>query len=148
MNYYRHIDTDQIQFDFVTCSQIPERYDEEISKMGGIIHRLPSRSRKPIQYMRELKKLIKKHNYKIVHIHQNSASMTMDGIVAKSCGVPVIIGHSHNIRCNVLWQHYLFKPFVNSVLTHRFACSEDAGRWVFGNKAFLLIYNIILKFFQ
>lgn len=32
MNYYRHIDTSKVQFDFITCSQTQERYDEEISK--------------------------------------------------------------------------------------------------------------------
>ena len=35
MNYYRHIDRDKVQFDFVTCSEKPERYDNEITNMGG-----------------------------------------------------------------------------------------------------------------
>lgn len=84
--------------------------------------------------MLALRKLLEQHKYKIVHIHQNSASMVMDAVVAKSCGVPIIIGHSHNTRCNIMWQHRLFKPFVNKVLTHRFACSEAAGYWIFGHR--------------
>lgn len=36
MNYYRHIDKTKIQFDFVTCSQKPERFDDEILSGGGI----------------------------------------------------------------------------------------------------------------
>lgn len=91
--------------------------------------------------MLALRKLIKQNGYKIVHIHQNSASMAMDGLVAKMCGVPVVIGHSHNIRCNVVWQHRLLKPLVNHVLTHRFACSEAAGEWVFGKRAHVDIVN-------
>ena len=35
MNYYRHIDTNKIQFDFITCSTKPERYDDEILSRGG-----------------------------------------------------------------------------------------------------------------
>lgn len=35
MNYYRHIDRDKVQFDFVTCSEKPERFDNEITNMGG-----------------------------------------------------------------------------------------------------------------
>ena len=144
MNFYRHIDKEKVQFDFITCSPSPERYDEEIILGGGNIYRLPSRSRKPLAYMLALRKLIKQNDYKIVHIHQNSASMAMDGLVAKLCGVPVVIGHSHNIRCNVLWQHRLFKPLVNHVLTHRFACSEAAGEWVFGKKAEVdVVHNAI-----
>ena len=106
MNYYRHIDTNQVQFDFISCSQSKQRYDDEIINRGGVIHRCPSRSRNPFSYMRALKKIISENKYEIVHIHQNSASMTMDARVAKSCGVKTIIGHSHNTRCNVLWQHY------------------------------------------
>ena len=94
--------------------------------------------------MLSLGKLIKQNGYKIVHIHQNSASMAMDGLVAKICGVPVVIGHSHNIRCNVVWQHRLLKPFVNHVVTHRFACSEAAGEWVFGKRAHVdVVHNAI-----
>ena len=141
MNYYRHINTEYVQFDFITCSQIPERYDNEIINRGGQIHRLPSRSRHPFAYMCELYKVIKRNDYKIVHVHQNSASMAMDGIVAKMCKVPIIIGHSHNTFCNVKWQHYMFKPIVNSVLTYRFACSERAGRWIFGDRSDINLMN-------
>ena len=102
---------------------------------------MPSRSRKPVSYMKALERVIKENQYSIVHIHQNSASMAMDGIVAKKCGVKCIIGHSHNIRCNVLWQHYLFRPIVNKVVTDRFACSEDAGIWVFKSKENVTIIN-------
>lgn len=141
MNYYRNVDRTNVQFDFITCSEKPERYDNEIQQMGGKIHRLPSRSRHPLAYMRGLRQVIKGNGYKIVHIHQNSASMAMDGIVAKMCRVPVVIGHSHNTRCNVMWQHYMFKPLVNHVLTHRFACSEAAGEWIFGNRKDVVLVN-------
>ncbi len=134
MNYYRHIDREKVQFDFVTCSEKPERYDEEIRSLGGVIYRLPSRNRHPFSYMRKLYKLIKQQHYEVVHIQQNSASMAMDAFVCKLLKVKTIIGHSHNTSCNVLWQHYLFKPFVNLFVTHRLACSEEAGRWVFGSK--------------
>ena len=35
MNYYRHVDKNKLQFDFVTCSQIPEHHDVEIVS-GGV----------------------------------------------------------------------------------------------------------------
>ena len=141
MNYYRNVDRNKVQFDFITCSDKPERYDDKILQMGGRIHRLPSRSRHPLAYMVALRQVIKENRYKIVHIHQNSASMAMDGIVSKMCGVPVVIGHAHNTRCNVMWQHNIFKPFVNHVLTHRFACSEAAGKWIFGNRKDVVVVN-------
>ncbi|MBE6607646.1 MAG: glycosyltransferase family 1 protein [Ruminococcaceae bacterium] len=141
MNYYRNIDNNQVQFDFISCSPEKQRYDDEIIEKGGKIYRLPSRNRHPFAYMRELKKIINKNKYSVIHIHQNSASMLMDAVVAKYCGVDTIIGHSHNTRCNVLWQHYLFRPFVNLFLTHRFACSSEAGKWVFGNRNDIMIFS-------
>lgn len=141
MNYYRHINREQIQFDFITCSSKPERYDEEIKQLGGRIFRLPSRSRHPLEYMKALYDVIRTYHYQIVHIHQNSASMVMDGVVARLCGVPVVIGHSHNTRCNVLWQHYLFRPFVNLLFKHRWACTTEAGKWVFGNRKVKILRN-------
>ena len=141
MNYYRNINRDEIQFDFITCSEKPERFDEEIEKMGGRIFRLPSRNKNPLGYMRALYRVIKTEKYPIVHIEQNSASMAMDALVSRLCGVKTIIGHSHSTSCNVLWQHYLFRPFVNILLTHRAACSKAAGKWVFGNKKDVLIVN-------
>lgn len=141
MNYYRHINREQIQFDFITCSPKPERYDEEINQLGGMIFRLPSRSRRPLEYMKALYCVIRENNYQIVHIHQNSASMVMDGVVARLCGVPIVIGHSHNTRCNVLWQHYLFRPFVNLIFKHRWACTQEAGKWVFGDSNVKILHN-------
>lgn len=135
MNFYRNTNTEQVQFDFVTCSPIKQRYDDEILSLGGRIYRCPSRNRKPFAYMRKLRKIISRNRYDIVHIHQNSASMVMDAVVAKICGVKTVIGHSHNTSCNVLWQHYLLKPLVNVFLTHRFACSIDAASWIFGGGA-------------
>lgn len=141
MNYYRNINRDNVQFDFVTCSQEPERYDDEIEKMGGNIYRLPSRSKKPLLYMKSLYNIIKSNKYHIVHIHQNSASMAIDAFVSRLCQVKTIIGHSHNTRCNVYWQHCLLKPFVNKLVTHRFGCSVEACNWVFGRRDDCLIIN-------
>ncbi len=91
--------------------------------------------------MKALKKVIKENHYDVVHINQNSASMAMDMFVCKQCKVKTIIGHSHNTKCNVLWQHYLFRPFVNMLCNYRFACSKDAGKWVFGKRKDVTVYN-------
>ena len=141
MNYYRHIDRDQVQFDFITCFSGEERYTKEILKNGGKIYQLPSRSKQPFRYMSALKKVIADNHYSIVHIHQNSASMVMDAIVSRICGVKTIIGHSHSTSCRVLWQHYLFRPFVNFCVTNRCACSKAAGKWVFGKRNDVRIIN-------
>ena len=41
MNYYRHIDRQQIQFDFMVHREQRGAYDDEIESMGGRIYRMP-----------------------------------------------------------------------------------------------------------
>ena len=53
MNYYRHIDRDKIQFDFLCNKMKPGDYDDEIQKLGGRIFRTPGLN--PMKYPRYLK---------------------------------------------------------------------------------------------
>ena len=74
---------------------------------------------------------------------------------AKDCGIPIRIAHSHNT------QHLTTNPFkiiffqskqeknINRYATHRMACSNMAGQWLFGNQPFQIIRNAIeLEKFQ
>ncbi len=141
MNYYRHIDKERVQFDFVTCSGNKQRYDDEILESGGKIYRLPPRKSQTLSYMKALSQVIKNNKYDIVHIHQNSASMCIEMLVCRLCRVKTIIGHSHNTSCIIKWQHHILKPFVNMLSTNRFACSREAGEWVFGKRKDVVVYN-------
>lgn len=143
MNYYRHIDRDEVQFDFIVNSEKRQRYDDEIESMGGRVFRLPPRIRHLPGYSRELKRIITENRYQIVHLHNNSSSIATEALVAKSCGVPVIIGHSHNASCIYKAQHYVLRPLLNCALTDRLACSHPAGRWLFGKRPFSVLHNAI-----
>ncbi|MEI3434731.1 MAG: hypothetical protein V8S10_00090 [Clostridia bacterium] len=41
MNYYRHMDHEKVQFDFLCNKTKPGAYDEEIKQMGGHIFHTP-----------------------------------------------------------------------------------------------------------
>ncbi len=141
MNYYRNIDREKVQFDFITTSA-GGRFEDEIRSLGGKIFYLPSKSKHPFKYMRGLEKIIRENNYDIVHSNTNSASAYLDLKPAKKAGCKVRIAHSHNSSCLIKWQHRLFKPLLSGVLTHRFACSEAAAKWLFGkNKDYEIINN-------
>ena len=138
MNYYRHIDRNKIQFDFIcdedsTC--IPK---EEIEKLGGKVI-LISPYQKVFKYHKELKKVLKEGNYKIVHSHINALSV-FSLWAAKSAKVPVRIAHSHSTSNKKEWKKTLLKnmlrPFSKVFATDYFCCSELAGRWLFGNRTY------------
>lgn len=74
MNYYRRIDRDVLQFDFLANKPKPGDYDEEIRSMGGHIYVSPGLNpiRYPgyIKYMRQI--LAADRDIAIVHAHNEA----------------------------------------------------------------------------
>lgn len=150
MNYYRHIDRNKIQFDFIVDNDSSCPQEQEILSLGGRVIRIaPYQS--IISNMRDLKKLFKENNYKIVHAELTTMSV-FSLAVAKACGVPVRICHGHNTACkgetkkNIL--KYMLRPFSKTFATHYFACSDYAGKWLYGrsidkSKRYKIIPNAI-----
>lgn len=148
MNYYRNFDREKIQIDFAVHDAGGfGYYDEEIKRLGGRIYVLPQKSKHPFTYASCLKKLFKQNNYKIIHTHMDAMGMWVLKI-AKECGIPVRIAHSHNT------QHLTTNPIklfllerarknINLYATHRMACSGVAGKWLFGDAPFQIIRNAI-----
>ena len=138
MNYYRHIDRTKIQFDFICDNDSTNIPYKEIEELGGKVILIPP-YQKVFKYHRELKKVLKDGNYKIVHSHINTLSV-FSLFAAKCAGVSVRIAHSHSTTNKKEWKKNLMKlalkPFTKLVATDYMACTEHAGRWMFGNKAF------------
>lgn len=138
MNYYRHIDKSKVQFDFICDNDSTNIPREEIESMGGRIILIPP-YQKVFKYQKELKKVLKDGNYKIVHSHINALSV-FPLRAAKKAGVPVRIAHSHSTTNKKEWKKNLLKsalkPFSKVYATDYFACTEHAGRWLFGDKEF------------
>lgn len=138
MNYYRHLDHSKIQFDFI-CDEDSTRipYDE-IKKLGGRVFLIP-KYQKLLKYLKALEKLFKENQYRIVHSNINTLSV-FPLYAAKKAGVPIRISHSHSTSNPKEWKRNLIKnilrPFSKRYATDYFACSELAGRYLFGNKAF------------
>ena len=138
MNYYRHIDRSKIQFDFICDEDSTDIPYEEIEKLGGKVILCPP-YQKIFKYTKELKKIFKENNYQIVHSNINALSV-FPLRTAKKAKVPVRIAHSHSTSNKKEWKKTLLKnalrPFSKKYATHYFACTEHAGRWLFGDKTF------------
>ena len=138
MNYYRNIDHSKIQFDFICDDDSIDIPYEEIESLGGKIILIPP-YQKVLKYQKQLKEVLKAGNYKIVHSHINTLSV-FPLYAAKKAGVPVRIAHSHSTTNKKEWKKNLLKlalrPFAKLYATNYFACTEHAGRWLFGDKEF------------
>lgn len=145
MNYYRHIDRDILQFDFLTHREFSGKYDNEIKKMGGIIHHLPKLNPFSRSYKKALYDFFKSHEYMIVHVHQDCLSSVVLK-EAKKCNVPVRIAHSHSSsqEKNYLYPiKWWYRHFISKYATKLFACSQDAGRWMFCGAPFEVVNNAV-----
>lgn len=146
MNYYRQIDRNKIQFDFLTHRSFKADYDDEILLLGGRIFHLPRLNPFSSEYKSKLRSFFKEHSeYSIIHVHQDCMSSVILKI-AKECGVKVRIAHSHsnfqdlNIK---LFVKLFYKHKIGCYATHLMACSRNAGEWMFGKKPFQVLRNAI-----
>lgn len=146
MNYYRHIDRGKVQFDFLVDSDSTLVPRDEIESLGGRVFEIPPYQH-VAEYQRELQRLFKQEGWKIVHSHINALSV-FPLRAAKKAGVPVRIAHSHSTSGKGEYAKNALKAVLktqsNRYPTHRFACSQFAGEWLFGKAAhFEVVYNAI-----
>ena len=138
MNYYRHIDRNKVQFDFICDEDSTNIPYDEIENLGGYVILCPP-YQKLGKYLKFLKQLFREKKYRIVHSNINTLSV-FPLYAAKKAGVPVRIAHSHSTSNPREWKKNLMKnalrPFSKVWATDYFACSELAGRYLFGDKAF------------
>ena len=147
MNYYRNINKNMIQFDFINMYN-HLCFETEIKELGGRIYNVCNVKNNPIKYCIELYNILINENYKIVHINMLSAANILPILISKLAKIPNIIIHSHNSNIpkgmirKIL--HLINKNIINKLATIFWACSETAGKWLFGNKVkFEIINNAI-----
>ncbi|MFD1359142.1 glycosyltransferase family 1 protein [Fictibacillus halophilus] len=138
MNYYRKLDPNLIQFDFMVHRIEEGHYDKEITKLGGRIYRMPQiRPGNYRRYFGLLEQFFMEHpEYKVVHSHINENSSFVLR-AAKKAGVPCRIAHSHLSDLG-LDMKLPFRLYARSTMkdnpSHYFACSTNAGEWLFGKQ--------------
>lgn len=135
MNYFSHFNTDKLIFDFVTDSETIA-WKDEIEKLGGKIYYIPSRRDNLLAHMKGIKKIIKEKGYKVVYFNLLSASGVFTVLAANSVkGVDIVV-HSHNDNVGNIKVHNTLRPILNKITDYRLACSDEAGKFMFGEKEF------------
>lgn len=145
MTLYRDLDREKIQFDFLVHRNQKGFFDEEIKKLGGIIHRIiPLNPLNILNYFKLLKHILKHNKYNIIHSHLN-ANSTIVLSFARILKIKHRIAHSHIDQegGNGVYLKKGLKLLINYVATERFACSKKAGEWLFGSQDFMVFKNSI-----
>lgn len=138
MEYYRHIDRNKYQFDFICDDDSNGIPEEEIEEMGGKVYRVA-----PYQHifshMRDLDCVFRANNYQIMHAYDNLMNL-FPLIVAKRNGIGVRISESistaHPREKRTIIK-YALRPFANIAVTHPLANAEASAVFQFGRSMYL-----------
>ena len=146
MNYYRHMDRNKIQFDFLVHRDFEADYNQEILDLGGRIYHISRLIPWSRSYRAKLKSFFREHpEYQIVHVHQDCLS-SVALQCAKECGVPVRIAHSHSSSAVKNLKYPIKLHYMKQIplyATHMFACGKQAGDWMFSSRKYEIIKNAI-----
>lgn len=137
MEYYRHIDRNEFQFDFICDSDSQAIPEKEIEELGGRVFIVPP-YQKILSNMKGMKDVFKNNNYKIVHAY-NSTMNVFSMYIAKKCKIPVRISESLSMAHKGDWKTIIkkiLKPMSKWFANYYMACGNECGVWQFGKKLF------------
>jgi glycosyltransferase involved in cell wall biosynthesis len=138
MNYYRHIDKNKIQFDFVVHKGAVKSFVDEAKSMGAKVYEVTPYTENIFKFTCEIYRIIKKERYQIVHSNMNSLS-AFPLFAAYIAGVEVRILHNHTTDNKAeglrTWVKRLLRPFAKIFANQYWACSNLAAEWMYGKKA-------------
>lgn len=145
MNYLRNLDRSAVQVDIASYQGGDSIYYNEVENFGGKVFFLPGIKNVPA-HIRACKKIFSEGHYDIVHDNTLHISIPMMWC-AKKAGIPVRILHSHNSKMGETpakeLRNKTFLPVLRSLATDYAACSQLAGRAMFGGREFTVIPNVI-----
>lgn len=153
MNWYRNIDRNLIQFDFLLRSE-ENIYSEEIKNLGGRVFYTPEYPKHYFKNKKETNMFFKEHigEFKAIHVHGNALLYVNVFKIAKKYGIEKRIFHCHSTHSKKkLFEvlHAINKKRIKNLATDYFACSDEAGKFAFNDLDYKIIKNgINLKKFD
>ena len=149
---FRHLDKSKIDYDFVNITgEYSICYEDEILASGSKIFKVVSRHKNPLLHYWQWFNILLQNKgiYDVIVLNTNSLEYVFPLVLGKIFGIPVRVIHSHNSgfeNKQGLARRLLVgmnKKLLAWSANLRFACSNNAGNWMFGNQSFHVIHNAI-----
>lgn len=139
LNYEEHIDSDVVVFDYIVQTNQQQPYDKLAKSLGSAIYPVSSFTESKFAFFIDLIKVIKRLDQPvIVHSHLNYVN-ALTLTAAFLAGAKIRISHSHSNYNTNLGKHLLraaTRFILRCISNYHWACSEDAGKWLYGSKWF------------
>lgn len=145
MNYLRNLNHEEVQVDIASYKEGDSIYYAEVEAAGGKVFFLPGIKNLP-EHVKVCNKILSNGQYDIIHDNTLHISIPMMWC-AKRKAICVRILHSHNARMGETTlkeiRNKLVLPVLRGLATDFVACSEKAGKAMFGKSSFDVIPNVI-----
>lgn len=147
LNMYKSINNENIHFDCAVYDDNLGTNGKILQSMGCEFYKLPLKSKHPLSFAIELRHIIKRGRYDVIHVHYNDTSF-FPLLIGRLYGVKKLIAHAHTYRettnmYDKLKLHFRQK-LTKIISTKCIACSKDAAISIFGkNKNVVILKNAI-----
>lgn len=141
LSYMQALDLKNLDIYVVATIKVEPNIKNKLEKLGCHIVDLPSRRNNTIKYLLSLVSFIKRNKIQVMHAHGNSGTLAIEMIAGWLGGCSKRIAHSHNTQCDQVRADRLLRPIFNLFYTDAVACSDLAGKWLFGSKPYTVLRN-------
>lgn len=155
IKWMENIDHSKIKIAILTYNHVKsDNYVERVKKNGGDVYIIESYQDKGkfFESLKQTSKFFKQHHYDILHAHSSSKALFVL-YYAKRAGIATRILHSHS--ANFTMQNKIVRYIAMALkkpscllATDYFACSSEAGQFLFGKKicnsdSYHIVHNAI-----
>lgn len=141
LNYTCNLDKSRFKTVIIAGSPVLDIYKEKCQLTGVEIKEIPAKKVSPISYYLAIWKILNEGKYDIVHVHGNSATISIELFIAWMTRINIRIAHCHSCKCDSIKVHKFLLPFFKHLYTKGYACSDLAGKWLFENGSYKVIPN-------
>lgn len=137
MNYYRHINRNKVQFDFVVDGYEKTLLDDEIKSLGGKVYHVEPYKKNIFRYMSQIYHIVRDYHYDIVHSNMNTLSVfSLFPAWLAGAHQRILHNHSTSVRSEGMRSvmKIVLRPFAPLFANRYAACSRLAGDWMYGEK--------------
>ena len=158
MNFFRHLNKEKFQVDFVIYDDSKRDFWEEVKSFGSQVYIIKNQStnkwRNFFAQMQQVKQVLRDNHYDIIHCHSCSFIGIFRGAIPgwRTKGTKVI-AHAHNpgmpkhtLADNLI--RFCLKKFLSNIVDMGFSCSNESGlskftkRFIYSSK-YAVINNAI-----
>lgn len=146
INICKNLDKEKFQISFLIAKGKPAYFQNQLEAMGIKFFEVTNRKQNYRQYIRDLKKIYQENNFDIIHFNIMSFSLFERILIAAKYTKARLIIHSHSSSIHKVYKRTKFldklgKFLCRNIKYEKIACGEEAGKWLFGKKEFLVLNN-------